>query len=110
MGNAVNTNATGYWYGPGQTWLSGIEEKKFGVDLVWETSTKYNAGLDIGLFNKFSFSLTHSKSVGKYFVEKGTVACTYWIGSPWTPYGNVGIVDNKGFDAAIELKTAQVMD
>lgn len=102
---AVNTGATGYWYGTGQTWLSGIEEKKFGVDLTWETSTKYNVGLDIGLFNKFSLQIDAFKERREdILLKRAQLPALIGLVPHGTPYGNVGIVDNKGFDAAIELK------
>jgi TonB-linked SusC/RagA family outer membrane protein len=102
---AVNTAATGYWYGTGQTWLGGIEEKKFGVDLVWETSTKYNAGIDIGLFNIFSLQFDAFKERREnILLKRAQLPAFLGLVPHGTPYGNVGIVDNKGFDAAIELK------
>ncbi|MDR1517254.1 MAG: TonB-dependent receptor, partial [Dysgonamonadaceae bacterium] len=102
---AVNTGATGYWYGTGQTWLSGIEEKKFGVDLVWETSTKYNAGIDIGLFNIFSLQFdTFKERREDILLKRAQLPALIGLVPHGTPYGNVGIVDNKGFDAAVELK------
>lgn len=102
---AVNTAATGYWYGTGQTWLSGIEEKKFGVDLVWETSTKYNAGIDIGLFNKFSLQFDAFKERREnILLKRAQLPALLGLVPHGTPYGNLGIMDNKGFDAAIELK------
>ncbi len=102
---AVNTNAVGYWYGSGQTWLSGIEEKKFGVGLTWETSTKYNLGLDIGLFKVFSLQIDAFKERREnILLKRAQLPALIGLVPHGTPYGNVGIVDNKGFDTAIELK------
>lgn len=102
---ALNANATGYFYGEGQTLLSGIEEKKFGVPLVWETSTKYDIGVDIGLFNKFNLTLDVYKE-HRTDILKVRSSVPYFVGlvPHGTPYGNVGIVDNKGFDGSLEFK------
>lgn len=105
---ALNKDAAGYWFGSGQSYTgSGIEEKKFGLPLKWETSTKYNLGFDIGLFNKLTFQIDAFKERREDILLKRESIPSYLGLVPHgTPYGNVGIVDNKGFDASIEFKNS----
>ncbi|MDR1720081.1 MAG: TonB-dependent receptor [Dysgonamonadaceae bacterium] len=102
---ALNPSATGYMYGSGQTGLVGIEEKKFGVPLRWETSTKYNAGIDIGVLNKFNLTFDIFKEKREGILLK-RASVPYFVGlvPHGIPYGNVGEVDNKGFDGSVEFK------
>lgn len=102
---AVNSSATGYYYGSGQNYLGGIEEKKFGLALTWETATKYNAGFDIGILDKFNLQFDAFKERREdILLKRQKIPAFLGLVPHGTPYGNVGIVDNKGFDASIEFK------
>lgn len=105
---ALNVNphaGVEYWYGEGQTRLHGIEEFKFGVPLKWETATKYNAGIDLGLFNKFNLTLdVYKEHRTDILLRRASVPGFAGLVPHGIPYGNVGIVDNRGFDGSIEFK------
>lgn len=102
---ALNKNAQGYNYGPGQQYIGGIEEKKFGVDLRWETSTKYNAGFDIGILNVLTLQFDAFKERRKdILLKRQRIPMYVGLVPHGTPYGNLGIVDNKGIDASLELR------
>jgi TonB-linked SusC/RagA family outer membrane protein len=94
-----------YWYGEGQTRLHGIEEFKFGVPLKWETATKYDAGIDLGLFNKFNLTFdVYKEHRENILLRRASVPGFVGLVPHGIPYGNLGIVDNKGFDGSIEFK------
>ncbi|MDR2058276.1 MAG: TonB-dependent receptor [Dysgonamonadaceae bacterium] len=94
-----------YWYGPGQTRIHGIEEFKFGVPLKWETATKYDAGIDLGILNVFNLTLDiYKEHRTDILLRRATVPGFVGLVPHGIPYGNIGVVDNKGFDASIEFK------
>lgn len=103
---ALNKNGAGYWFGPGQAYTgSGIEELKFGLPLRWETATKYNLGFDIGLFDKLTLQVDAFKEKREdILLKRESIPSYVGLVPHGTPYGNVGIVDNKGFDASIEFR------
>jgi hypothetical protein len=94
-----------YWYGEGQTRLHGIEEFKFGVPLKWETATKYDVGIDLGLLNKFDLTFdVYKEHRADILLRRATVPGFVGLVPHGIPYGNVGVVDNKGFDGSIGFK------
>ncbi|MDR0700437.1 MAG: TonB-dependent receptor [Tannerella sp.] len=105
---ALNVNphaGVEYWYGEGQTRIHGIEESKFGVPLKWETATKYDAGIDLGLFHKFNLTFDiYKEHRTDILLRRASVPGFVGLVPHGIPYGNIGIVDNKGFDGSIEFK------
>lgn len=101
---ALNTNGAGYDFGYNQDYIGGIEEKKFGMDLRWETSTKYNLGLDMGFLNKINLQVDIFKERREgILVPRKSIPMFVGLVPHGVPYGNLGIVDNKGMDASIEF-------
>ncbi|MDR0699578.1 MAG: TonB-dependent receptor [Tannerella sp.] len=94
-----------YWYGPEQIRIHGIEESKFGVPLKWETATKYNAGIDLGILNVFNLTMDiYKEHRTDILLRRATVPGFVGLVPHGIPYGNIGVVDNKGFDGSIEFK------
>jgi len=96
-----------YRYGDSQVLIPGIQEGQIGAsNVTWETSTKFNVGLE-GSFLKdlITFQLD-------YFIEdrEGILIQRQTVPNvagffPWVlPYGNLGIVNNKGLDGSFEIK------
>ena len=90
---------SGYTYGDiRQNGYGGKSVGKIGVDVTWETSTKYNLGLDMYLFNSalnlsFDVFKEHRENI---FLPRAAVPD--FVGITTLPYGNLGIIDNKGFE------------
>jgi TonB-linked SusC/RagA family outer membrane protein len=72
------------------------------VDLGWETSHKQDLGFDFKLFNDnlsviFDLFKEHRTDI---LLKRSSVPS--YLGYMAEPYGNVGVVDNKGFDCSLE--------
>lgn len=98
-----NTNATKYSFGVTQNpYINGLIEGTLPNDLItWETATKYNIGFDSQwLKSKLSFNLDffreHRSDIltnpGRFIIAAGAVGL---------PPSNLGIVENKGFEAEL---------
>jgi TonB-linked SusC/RagA family outer membrane protein len=72
-------------------------------DISWETATKSNIGIDIGLFKDFTlvadFYREHRKNI---FVNISSTIPNVFGTTGTNVYSNLGEVINKGFDASIE--------
>ncbi|RFZ84156.1 TonB-dependent receptor [Mucilaginibacter terrenus] len=95
----------GFTYGLNNTnSIGGINITDYGVDVSWSRSHKQDLGIDIRAFND-SFSLTfdlfkeHRTGI---FLQRAAVP--NYVGLTSSPYANLGIVDNKGFDATVEQR------
>jgi TonB-linked SusC/RagA family outer membrane protein len=86
---------------------AGISEDRIGnQDVTWEKSLKTNVGIDLSMF-KGQLTLT-----ADYFTEKRSdILIDRRIIPQYTgilpasrPYGNIGVVKNRGVDALLELK------
>lgn len=74
-------------------------------DLKWEASEQYNVGLDVGLLNgRIDFSIDGYYKTTKDLLLQPSVSPVLG-GSNWadiqTPYMNIGKVENKGIDIAV---------
>ena len=105
---ALNVNphaGVEYWYGEGRTRIHGIEESKLGAPLRWETATKYDVGIDLELFKKLNLTFdVYTEHRTDILIRRKSVPGFAGYVPHGIPYGNVGIVDNKGFDGSIEFK------
>lgn len=86
---------------------NGIAEDRSGnLDVTWEKSLKTNIGIDLSLF-KGQLTLQ-----ADYFTEKRsdillqrqTIPQYTGILPASKPFGNIGIVNNRGLDALLEIK------
>lgn len=99
----VNPNIN-YVIGRDQQLMPGATQVAFATpDIRWESSTTYNAGLDVGLFdNKLSI-------IADYFVKNSTdillqVPIPLSTGaSAQSPFINAGSIRNQGFEADISF-------
>lgn len=98
----MNTSATGYnWGNTADYYRSGVTEGEIGVNnLTWETVTKKNAGLELGLFNSFRVQLdVFHEYRDNIFMQRRTIPTQAGLLS--TPYANFGKVKNRGGEVAI---------
>lgn len=105
--STVNKTAIGYPFGDSQITMNGMAELQMAApNATWEVSTKTDVGFDLELF---SGSLRLSAD---YFYENrdGILLKRAQIpnimGAAWgnTPWANLGVVKNQGFDAMLEAK------
>lgn len=97
----VEDGQPGFDFGTEPQYTSGIRETYYGADVTWSTSRKQDLGIEVNAFNsklKVIFDLFKSRSSGA-FLQRGDVPM--YVGLAASPYGNIGIVDNKGFDGSV---------
>lgn len=98
----INTGASGYNFGyAGDYWRQGYSEGEVGVNnLTWETSTKTNVGIELGLWNEFNLQFDYFyEHRTNIFMQRKTIPTQ--AGFLSNPYANYGIVDNSGVDGTI---------
>lgn len=79
-------------------------------DITWEVGSKWNLGLDLGLFNDFNMALDIFKETrSDIFMERqsipqfiGTSPSDRYMDLRTRLYGNLGKVENKGMDLSID--------
>ena len=94
----------GYKFGPNGTKWSGYETVNMAVDLIWEESRKQDLGIDLKLFNDdLSIVFDLFKERRENILLKREHSIPSFLGyNTSAPYGNFGIIENKGFDGTIE--------
>ncbi|WP_287636143.1 TonB-dependent receptor [Bacteroides sp.] len=94
----------GYKFGPNGTKWSGYETVNMAVDLIWEESRKQDLGIDLKLFNDdLSIVFDLFKERRENILLKREHSIPSFLGyNTSAPYGNIGIIENKGFDGMIE--------
>ncbi len=104
---ATISEVTGYNFGYlGQYYSTGYQEGDFGVDnLTWESATKANIGLELGLFSSISIQADYFKEWREdIFMQRETIPET--AGYSEAPYANYGKVENHGFEVSLEYNKA----
>ena len=92
----------GYRFGTSNSAVSGWGYSRYGANVGWSTSHKQDLGIDLKFFND-DLSVTvdlfkeHRKDI---FLQRKTIPD--YSGFIEMPYGNLGIVDNKGIEATME--------
>lgn len=98
----INVSASGYRYGKDmkQTY-TGKAFGEYPSDVMWETSTKANAGFDITtLNNNLNIQLDFFREDrDRIFLRRSSVPA--YVGVETQPYGNLGRVVNKGLDGSV---------
>lgn len=95
-------SSTGYSFGKSRgNNFGGYNIGEYGVNVTWETSLKSNLGLDLQTVNNaLNFQLDFFKERREgIFIRRGNVPS--YVGLQTAPFGNLGIIDNKGFDASL---------
>jgi TonB-linked SusC/RagA family outer membrane protein len=102
----VNLAGASYIFGNDwQTTASGATITALGAaGAQWEEGSKYNLGVDVTLFNKFSITADIYKEIrDKIFMQRQVVpAETGIIGN--NPYANLGRVQSQGFEANLSYQ------
>ncbi|QNL51752.1 TonB-dependent receptor [Olivibacter sp. SDN3] len=98
----VADNALGYALGRGFQNTGGINVTDYGVDIRWAESRKQNLGVEIRTLKDnlyLIFDIFRENRTG-IFLQRQSVPS--FIGLENAPFGNLGVVDNRGFDATLE--------
>lgn len=91
---------TNYYFGTPQTLATGLSPNQLSnADLKWETTTQYNAGVDVGFF-KNRINLTFDAYYKKTTDLLLNVPLPLYTGYA-TRLQNVGSVENKGIELGI---------
>lgn len=101
----VGSGNGGYSYGTvnNGTSYGGQAIEEYAVNVTWETSTKANVGLDLHLLDDaISLQVDVFKDRrSNIFLERKAVPD--YIGLRKQDWGNLGIIDNQGFEATIDF-------
>ena len=99
---ATVSSPTGYSFGKNMNNnYGGKEIGEYAVDVTWETSKKTNVGADVTILdNKFNIQLDFFKEHREgIFLRRASLPG--YVGMINAPYGNIGIIDNKGMDVSV---------
>ena len=104
--STLNEGAGGYTFGAnGGNGFGGISEDRVGVDVRWAEARKQDLGIEFNMFNNdlsVIFDLFKERTEGA-FLNRSDIP--NYIGLNSDPSGNLGIVENKGFDGTINYNT-----
>jgi len=95
-----------HWGDTGQIGRDKITEGEIGVsDLTWETALKYNAGIEIGLWNELDLHVDVFREKRKnIFMQRSVIPSqTGFITNPWANYGKV---KNQGIEFSLVYNKA----
>lgn len=100
-----SNDISGYSFGNGNTnsGYNGVAITDYGTDVRWAESRKQDLGIEIKtLSNKVSLILDYFHEYRKgVFLQRGSLPA--YIGLANSPWGNIGILDNKGFDGTLDV-------
>lgn len=82
----------------------GVSEGRPGIDLTWEVSTKYNGGLDLYFLLgnsplNLSFDIFKEHRTNIFLLR---AAVPDFMGFTNMPYGNLGTIDNFGYEISAD--------
>jgi len=102
--NGVDSGDGGYGYGTSTNVhdIKGYGIKDYAVDVTWETSTKQNLGIDLhtlkgDLVLQFDYFKDRREDI---FLQRQSVPD--FVGLRKQEWGNLGIIDNKGFEFSVD--------
>lgn len=98
---ATVESPTGYTFGRNMNnTYGGKDIGEYAADVTWETSAKTNLGIDMQLMKGISVQadIFRERREG-IFLRKVSVPA--YVGLRKAPFGNVGIVENKGIDGSV---------
>lgn len=101
----VTDGAAGYTFGDGtnNTGYGGVAISDYGVDVRWAKSHKQDVGVEFKTLNDLlsvtvDYFKEHRTGV---FLQRGSLPG--YLGLQNNPWGNLGVIDNQGFDGTVEL-------
>ena len=102
-------NTQGSFYPFGDTWIEPITPQGYNADLKWETTTTYNAGIDLGFLDG---RITASADFYHRYTTDLLNYTPVTAGSNLTNYldANIGELKNVGIEAEINAVAIQTQD
>lgn len=105
----VNMNNSGRGYSFGDEFaygLNGISISRYANDqITWETATKLNVGLEVGLIDKFDIMLDlYHEYRTDILMSRASIPPS--MGLQVTPQANVGEASGSGFDFSVDYNQA----
>jgi TonB-linked SusC/RagA family outer membrane protein len=98
----LTDGANGYTFGTNRQGVSGINITNYAVNVTWAKSHKQDLGFDIRTLNdKLSLTVDLFKE-HRTGILIPRQAVPSFVGLTNSPYGNLGVVNNKGFDASLQ--------
>jgi TonB-linked SusC/RagA family outer membrane protein len=106
----VSTTAGGFTFGTGSgnVTYGGTAITDYGTDVTWAKSHKQDLGIELKMIKR-QLSLTadiFKERRSGVFLQRGSLPT--FVGLNSAPGGNLGTLENKGFDATIELSPVQI--
>lgn len=101
--NRVEGGEDGYYFGENRQYLDGIAQTFYGVDVAWAEARKQDLGIEINAFDSRLSLITdffYERTEGA-FLNRSDIP--NYIGLTTDPYGNIGVVENKGFDGTLNF-------
>ena len=93
----------GYTFGENRQSLGGIGQTYYGVDVTWAEARKQDLGIEINAFDSRLSLITdffYERTEGA-FLRRSDIP--NYIGLTSDPFGNIGVVENKGFDGTLNF-------
>ena len=92
----------GYNFGENRQFTNGIRQTFYGVDVTWAESRKKDLGVEINALDnrlRIIYDVFSERTEGAFLNRQDI---PNYIGLTGDPFGNIGIVENKGLDGTIE--------
>jgi len=101
----------GYYFGSPLTGTSGLAPSQLSnPDLTWETTTQYNAGLDLGLLNNrinLTADVYYKKTTNLFITGAGLIPLSSGYASASE---NIGSLENKGLELTLNTENISNKD
>ena len=101
----VSDGASGYQLGKNFSDPGGIQVTDYGIDIRWAESRKQDLGMEIRTLNSnlsLIVDLFKERRTG-IFLQRQSIPG--YVGLANSPYGNLGVVDNRGIDLTLDYNT-----
>jgi TonB-linked SusC/RagA family outer membrane protein len=98
----MGENLAGYRFDRNLSNMSGINITEYGAEVVWAESRKQDLGMEIKTLNdrlSLMVDVFKEKRTGIFLLR---ASIPMYLGLNSLPWGNLGVVENKGFDATLE--------
>ncbi|MES2652802.1 MAG: TonB-dependent receptor [Bacteroidota bacterium] len=88
----------------------GINVSDYGIDVSWADSRKQDLGMEVRTLNDNLYLIVDLFKENRTGIFLQRQSIPGFVGLTNQPYGNLGVVDNRGFDATLEynLKLGKV--
>lgn len=100
--NRVENGQPGYDFGESVQYTGGIRETYYGVDVTWSEARKQDLGIELNAFDsslRLIFDVFKERTEGAFLRKRNL---PNYVGLYDDPFGNLGIIENKGFDGSLD--------